>query len=139
MTDVNNRNILIYWFIDRCSLSSIEQFSVIFRTCQIIYIYILSRIIWGSQSGLSKFMKQHTCFHCWFFQFQHFGLVNFYFHYVTHQYINIMINQVPENSNRMMYTSMVYIWYNSALQGAIFLPNTLKVNYWKGNISQSKW
>jgi len=27
-----------------------------------------------------------------------------------------MINQVPGNSNRMMYTSMVYIWYNCALQ-----------------------
>jgi len=67
----------------------------------------VTRIIWGSQSWLNKFMKQHTCFHCWFFQFQHFGLVNFYFHYITHQYINIMINQVPGHSNRMMYTSMV--------------------------------
>jgi hypothetical protein len=45
-----------------------------------------------------------------------------------HQYINIMINQVPGKGNRMMYTSMVYIWYNCALQGAIFLPNTLKFN-----------
>ena len=71
----------------------------------------VTRIMWGSQSWLKKFMKQHTCFHCWFFQFKHFGLVNFYFHYVTHQYTNIMINQVPGNSNGMMY------------------------DYWKGNIS----
>jgi hypothetical protein len=27
-----------------------------------------------------------------------------------------MITQLPGNSNGMMYTSMVYIWYNCALQ-----------------------